>query len=77
MMKNIFNIMSAASFAGVLFMISMLAYVNITKASREERNKQYIESVVEKAVLERIVEMMPLTTGKAVSYTHLTLPTKA
>ena len=64
MMKNIFNIMSAVSFAGVLFMISMLAYVNITKASREERNKQYIESVVEKAVLERIVEMMPLTTGK-------------
>ena len=64
MMKNIFNTMSAASFAGVLFMISMLAYVNITKASREERNKQYIESVVEKAVLERIVEMMPLQTGK-------------
>ena len=63
MMKNIFNIMSAASFAGVLFMISMLAYVNITKASREERNKQYIESVVEKAVLERIVEMMPSQTG--------------
>ena len=64
MMKNIFNIMSAASFAGVLFMILMLTYVNITKASREEKNKQYIESVVEKAVLERIVEMMPLTTGK-------------
>ena len=64
MMKNIFNIMSAASFAGVLFMILMLTYVNITKASREERNKQYIESIVEKAVLERIVEMMPLQTGK-------------
>ena len=63
-MKNIYNIMSAVSFAGDLFMISMLTYVNITKASREERNKQYIESVVEKAVLERIVEMMPLTTGK-------------
>ena len=63
-MKNIYNIMSAVSFAGVRFMISMLTYVNITKASREERNKQYIESVVEKAVLERIVEMMPLTTGK-------------
>ena len=63
-MKNIYNIMSAVSFAGVLFMISMLAYVNITKADREERNKQYIESVVEKAVLERIVEMMPLQTGK-------------
>ena len=63
-MKNIFNIMSAVSFAGVLFMISMLTYVNITKASREERNKQYIESVVEKAVLEQIVERMPLQTGK-------------
>ena len=63
MMKNIFNIMSATSFAGVLFMISMLTYVNITKASREERNKQYIESVVEKAVLEQIVERMPSQTG--------------
>jgi len=63
-MKNIFNIMSAASFAGVLFMILMLVYVNITKASREERNKQYIESVVEKAVLEQIVERMPSQTGK-------------
>ena len=63
-MINIYNIMSAVSFAGVLFMISMLTYVNITKASREERNKQYIESVVEKAVLEQIVERMPLQTGK-------------
>ena len=63
-MKNIYNIMSAVSFAGVLFVISMLTYVNITKASREERNKQYIESVVEKAVLEQIVERMPLQTGK-------------
>ena len=64
MMKKIFNIISAASFAGVLFMISMLVYVNTTKASREERNKQYIESVVENAVRKQIVEMMPLTTGK-------------
>ena len=63
-MKNIYNIMSAVSFAGVLFMISMLAYVNITKADREERNKQYIQSIVDKAVLEQIVERMPLQTGK-------------
>ena len=56
--------MSAVSFAGVVFIFGMLVFVNITKAGREERNKQYIESVVEKAVLERIVEMMPLTTGK-------------
>ena len=63
-MKNIFNIMSAASFAGVLFMISMLVYVNITKASREERNMQYIQNVVKEEVLEQIVERMPLQTGK-------------
>ena len=63
-MKNIYNIMSAASFAGVLFMISMLAYLNITKAGREEMNRQYIQSVVDKAVLEQIVERMPLQTGK-------------
>jgi len=63
-MKNIYNIMSAVSFAGVLFMISMLAYVNITKASREERNMQYIQNVVKEEVLEQIVERMPLQTGK-------------
>ena len=63
-MKNIYNIMSAVSFAGFLFMISMLAYVNITKTGREEMNRQYIQSVVDKAVLEQIVERMPLQTGK-------------
>ena len=63
-MKNIYNIMSAASFAGFLFMISMLVYVNITKASREERNMQYIQDVVKEEVLEQIVERMPLQTGK-------------
>ena len=56
--------MSAVSFAGVLFIITMLVYVNVTKASREERNRQYIQSVVDKAVLEQIVERMPSQTGK-------------
>jgi hypothetical protein len=42
----------------------MLAYVNITKASREERNMQYIQNVVDEAVRKQIVEMMPLQTGK-------------
>ena len=56
--------MSAVSFAGFLFMISMLVYVNITKASREERNMQYIQDVVKEEVLEQIVERMPLQTGK-------------
>ena len=63
-MKNIYNIMSAVSFAGVVFIFSMLVFVNITKAGREEKNRQYIQSVVDKAVLEQIVERMPLQTGK-------------
>ena len=63
-MKNIYNIMSAVSFAGVLFIMAMLVYVNVTRGAREERNKQYIDGLVEKAVLERIVEMIPSTTGK-------------
>ena len=63
-MKNIYNIMSAVSFAGVLFIITMLVYVNVTKASREERNMQYIQNVVDEAVLKQIVERMPLQTGK-------------
>ena len=63
-MKNIYNIMSAVSFAGVVFIFSMLVFVNITKAGREEKNRQYIQSVVDKAVLEQIVERMPLETGK-------------
>ena len=59
-MKNLYNIMSAVSFAGVLFIMAMLVYVNVTRGAREERNKQYIEGLVEKAVLQRIVEMITL-----------------
>ena len=63
-MKNIFNIMSATSFAGVLFIITMLVYVNVTRADREEKNKQYIESVVDERVYQMIKSSMPESTGK-------------
>ena len=63
-MKNIFNIMSAVSFAGVLFIIMMLVYVNVTRAGREEKNKQYIESVVDERVYQMIKSSMPESTGK-------------
>ena len=56
--------MSTVSFAGVVFIFGMLVFVNITKAGREEKNRQYIQSIVDKAVLEQIVERMPLQTGK-------------
>ena len=64
MMKNIFNFMSAASFAGVLFIITMLVYVNVTRAGREEKNKQYIQSVVDERVYQMIKSSMPESTGK-------------
>ena len=63
-MKNIFNIMSAVSFAGVLFIITMLVYVNVTRAGREEKNKQYIQSVVDEMVYQMIRSSMPESTGK-------------
>ena len=63
-MKNIFNIMSAVSFAGVLFIIMMLVYVNVTRAGREEKNKQYIKSVVDERVYQMIKSSMPESTGK-------------
>ena len=63
-MKNIYNIMSAVSFAGVLFIITMLVYVNVTRAGREEKNKQYIQSVVDERVYQMIKSSMPESTGK-------------
>ena len=63
-MKNIINIMSATSFAGVLFIITMLVYVNVTRAGREEKNKQYIQSVVDERVYQMIKSSMPESTGK-------------
>ena len=63
-MKNIFNIMSAVSCAGVLFIITMLVYVNLTRAGREEKNKQYIQSVVDERVYQMIKSSMPESTGK-------------
>ena len=63
-MKNIFNIMSAVSCAGVLFIIMMLVYVNVTRAGREEKNKQYIQSVVDERVYQMIKSSMPESTGK-------------
>ena len=63
-MKNIFNIMSAVSCAGVLFIITMLVYVNVTRVGREEKNKQYIQSVVDERVYQMIKSSMPESTGK-------------
>ena len=49
-MKNIFNIMAATPFAGVVFLIGMTVYVNSTKQARIDKNREYIKSVIEKQV---------------------------
>ena len=62
-MKLIFNIMSATSFGGVVFLISMTVYINLTKQSRIDENRKFIESVIEKQVLTQIRESMPKESG--------------
>ena len=63
-MKLIFNIMSATSFAGVVFLISMTVYTNITKQTRIDENRKFIESVIEKQVNTQIKQSMPPVTGQ-------------
>ena len=62
-MKLIFNIMSATSFVGVVFLISMTVYTNIAKQTRIDENRKFIESVIEKQVLTQIRESMPTQSG--------------
>ena len=62
-MKLIFNIMSATSFVGVVFLISMTVYTNLTKQSRIDENRKFIESVIETQVLTQIRESMPNESG--------------
>ena len=63
-MKLIFNIMSATSFVGVAFLISMTVYTNITKQTRIDENRKFIENVIEKQVNTQIKQSMPLVTGQ-------------
>ena len=62
-MKLIFNIMSAVSFVGILFLSSVLVYSNITKDKRLLKNRKYMENVIEKQVIQQIRESMPNQSG--------------
>ena len=63
-MKNIFNIMSATSFAGVVFLIGMTVYANMTRQARIDENREYIKGVIAKQVYQSIQLTMPPATGK-------------
>jgi len=62
-MKLIFNIMSAVSFVGILFLSSVLVYSNITKEKRLLENRKYMENVIERQVIQQIRESMPNESG--------------
>tara|TARA_B100001029_G_C14844747_1_gene330344 strand:+ start:41 stop:256 length:216 start_codon:yes stop_codon:yes gene_type:complete len=62
-MKLIFNIMSAVSFVGILFLSSVLIYSNITKEKRLLENRKYMENVIERQVTQQIRESMPNQSG--------------
>ena len=62
-MMNIFNIMSAASLEGVVFLIGMTVYANMTRQARIDENREYIKGVIEKQVYQSIQLTMPPVTG--------------
>ena len=62
-MKLIFNIMSAVSFVGIIFLSSVLVYSNITKEKRLLENRKYMENVIERQVIQQIRESMPNQSG--------------
>ena len=62
-MKLIFNIMSAVSFVGIIFLSSVLVYSNITKEKRLLENRKYMENIIERQVTQQIRESMPNQSG--------------
>ena len=55
--------MSATSFAGVVFLIGMTVYANMTRQARIDENREYIKGVIEKQVYQSIQLTMPPVTG--------------
>ena len=56
--------MSATSFVGVVFLIGMTVYTNMTRQARIYENREYIKGVIEKQVNQSIQLTMPPVTGK-------------
>ena len=55
--------MSVVSFVGILFLSSVLVYSNVTKDKRLLKNRKYMETVIEKQVIQQIRESMPNQSG--------------
>ena len=63
-MKHIFNIMAATSFGLSLFLVGVIIFLNATKQSRIEENRNYMQKIIEEEVLKQIPRSLPRVTGE-------------
>ena len=63
-MKLIFNIMAATSFGLSLFLVGVIIFLNATKQSRIEENRNYMKKIIEDEVTKQIPRSLPRVTGE-------------
>ena len=63
-MKHIFNIMAATSFGLSLFLVGVIIFLNATKQSRIEENRNYMQKIIEEEVSKQIPRSLPRVTGE-------------
>ena len=63
-MKLIFNIMAATSFGLSLLLMGVIIFLNATKQSRIEENRNYMKKIIEEEVSKQIPRSLPRVTGE-------------
>tara|TARA_B100000900_G_scaffold407707_1_gene420809 strand:- start:190 stop:399 length:210 start_codon:yes stop_codon:yes gene_type:complete len=63
-MKLIFNIMAATSFGLSLFLVGVIIFLNATKQSRIEENRNYMQKIIKEEVSKQIPRSLPRVTGE-------------
>ena len=63
-MKHIFNIMAATSFGLSLLLVGVIIFLNATKQSRIEENRNYMQKIIEEEVSKQIPRSLPRVTGE-------------
>tara|TARA_B100000212_G_scaffold332720_1_gene301310 strand:+ start:609 stop:818 length:210 start_codon:yes stop_codon:yes gene_type:complete len=63
-MKLIFNIMAATSFGLSLLLMGVIIFLNATKQSRIEENRNYMKKIIEDEVTKQIPRSLPRVTGE-------------
>ena len=63
-MKHIFNIMAATSFGLSLLLVGVIIFLNATKQSRIEENRNYMQKIIKEEVSKQIPRSLPRVTGE-------------